>query len=103
MKPLVHWLRFDQKTSGLYTYTYSLHRAALEMGYDSHICYSDPDLRTGGKLSLPNPTIGIVEFSPWKVAEGAINFTHDAPPHMKLDNWITEMHGHPLFIAQGMD
>lgn len=103
MKPIVHWLRFDQKTSGLYTYTYSLHRASLELGYDSHICYSDEDLQGGGTINLPNPTIGKVQFSPWSVRKDAINFTHDSMPQMKLDNWITEMHGHPVYAAQNMD
>lgn len=103
MLPICHWLRFDQKTSGLYTYTYSLHRATQALGYESHICYSDNDLKDGGTINLPNPVIGKVDFSPWTVSKGAINITHDQLPHMKLDNWIAEMHGHPLFAASEMD
>lgn len=103
MKPIVHWISFEQRTSGLYTYTYSLHKATKELGYESHICYTNPDLKTGGTITLPNPAIGTVDFSPWDVSKDAINFTHDQLPHMKLDNWVTEFHGHPHFIAQDMD
>lgn len=99
----VHWLRFDQKTSGLYTYTYSLHKASKALGYDSHICCSDPDLKGGGKITMPNPVVGRVEFSPWDVSKGAVNITHDGTPHQKLDNWVAEIHGHPDFITQSMD
>lgn len=103
MKPIVHWLMFEQRVSGLYNYTYSLHKATLANGYESHICYIDPDLKHGGKLRMPSPVVGEVEFSDWKVSEGAINITHDTLPHAKLDNWVTELHGTPDYMAQSMD
>lgn len=112
MKPIVHWLRWEQKTSGLYVYTYALHKATLQLGYESHICYIDSDLKNGGTLGFMNPSIGIydeekkrkvIKASPWSVADGAINITHDSLPHMKLDNWVTEMHGHPAYAASDMN
>lgn len=103
MRRIVHWLRYELRTSGLYNYVYSLHRAEKQLGYDSHICYIDEEFKDGGVFKFPTPLIGTVEFSDWKVSENAVNITHDSTPHMKLDNWVAEMHGTPNYAAQNMD
>jgi glycosyltransferase involved in cell wall biosynthesis len=103
MKPIVHWLAFTQRTSGLYTYCFSLHRASKALGYDSHICCTDPDMKDGLTVSMPNPVIGMAEYSPWSVSKDAINIIHDGVPHTKLDNWVAEMHGHPHHVTQNMN
>lgn len=103
MKPIVHWLRYEPASSGLYTYTYSLHKATKALGYESHICYSDSDLKTGGKIKVPHPAVGEIDFSPWSVCDGAINIIHDMPPHMKLDNLVAEMHATPRYAAKSIE
>lgn len=100
---LVHWLHFTQAMSGLYSYVYALHKASLELGIDSHICYWDSSLKDGATLKFPDQRIGIVKASPWTVKDGAINITHDQIPLFKLDNWVGESHGVPEYTARDFD
>lgn len=96
---LVHWLNIPDGISGLYNYTFALHNATQQLGYESHICFWSK--KDGGRLLYPRGDI--IEASPHSISQGAINITHDQLPPYNLDNWVTEMHGMPQFTARELD